>query len=113
MIVLTCAVVSAFQGLCRIISILTPPPARPLTHPPACTRLQQLSGSARSRCRLQDFLSPHQMGLTLNHRAGNQEVIEEELMIVEQHCPNTGICSATNGLNAWLAGWSLPLLITH
>lgn len=63
------------------------------------------------------------MGLTLNHRAGNQEVIEEELMIVEQHYPNTGICSATNGLNAWLAGWlvdcndsqssSLSLLITN
>lgn len=38
--------------------------------------------SASSRCRLQDFLSLHQMGLTLNHRAGNQEVIEEELMMI-------------------------------
>lgn len=100
--------VSAFQGLCRIISILTPPPTHPC--PPSLPQLQQLSRSARSRCRLQDFLSPHQMGLTLNHRAGNQEVIEEELMIVEQHYPNTGICSATNGLNAWLAGWLAGLL---
>lgn len=42
----------------------------------------QLSSSASSRCRLQDFLSMQQMGLTLNHRAGNQEVIEEELMMI-------------------------------
>lgn len=44
--------------------------------------VQQLSSSASSRCRLQDFLSMQQMGLTLNHRAGNQEVIEEELMMI-------------------------------
>lgn len=45
-------------------------------------RLQQLSSSASSRCRLQDFLSMHQMGMTLNHRVRNQEVIEEELMMM-------------------------------
>lgn len=56
------------------------------------------------------------MGLPLNHIAGNQEVIEEELMILEQHYPNTGICSATNG---WLVDCvrtqssSPPLIITN
>lgn len=59
------------------------------------------------------------MGLPLNHIAGNQEVIEEELMIVEQHSPNTGICSATNGPNGWLVDCnrsqssSPPLIITN